>query len=404
MKMKKSCIFNMLNINDVSVFCKKKLNFFSKNETFCIKNQYKQSIKNVKKINFFLFVNNFFSYFTFFFKSRIFYNRIRMIRILLIFLCGFITVFEIVGQQDPQYSQYMFNQFAVNPGSAGSNEAICINGVHRSQWVGITDVNSGLKGHPVTYAFTVNAPFTINVKEKATLHGFGVTVMSDQIGFTQNISAGLSYAYRMNLGFGDNAGRLGIGVSGMVLNNAFNAQWHTPNGRWEEDPNIPAENASDVGFDMGFGIFYRAERVYVGVSATHLFEPTLSYERANYRMRRHYYATAGCTLPLQNPAWEASPSLMAYSDMVSTQFTANINFIYNKRVWGGVGYRLNDAIIAMIGFDLFNGVKIGYSFDYTYTNLRNSFTLGGSHEIVVGYCFNLIRDKVVRKYKSVRFL
>jgi len=340
----------------------------------------------------FLFVNNIFSYFTF--LNQIFqkeeYDR-GMRRLLIGFLCGFIMLFDITAQQDPQYSQYMFNHLAVNPGYAGSHDAICLNAVHRQQWVGI-------EGAPITSVFTVNSPFRMF----GASHGIGLAVMSDQIGFDQNVSAGLDYAFRFSLG--NAPGKLGIGISGIFLNKALKATWKIPGGNPDLDPSIPGPNESVSGFDLGFGVFYRADNVYLGLSATHLLEPTLSYDKAKYPLKRHYYATAGCVLPLNNPVWEVAPSLMAYSDGTASQFTANMNIMYNKKIWGGVGYRLNDAVIAMVGVDLFNGVKVGYAFDYTYTSLHNFVSAGGSHEVMVSYCFNLVKEKVVKKYKSVRFL
>ena len=319
-----------------------------------------------------------------------------MRRLLIGLLCGFIMLFDIVAQQDPQYSQYMFNQMAVNPGYAGSHDVICLSAVHRQQWVGID-------GAPVTSVFTANAPF----KMFGANHGVGLMVMSDQLGFDQNVSGGLNYAYRFPLG----QGKMGIGISGMFLNKALNATWKVPPGAEfthpDSDPAIPNPNESVMGFDMGLGVFYRAENVYLGLSSMHLLEPALKYKEkpdAKYTSKRHYYAIAGCVLPLNNPAWEMAPSLMVYSDGTSAQFTANVNMMYNKKIWGGAGYRLNESIIAMVGVDLFNGVKVGYSFDYTYTSLRNYISAGGSHEVMVSYCFNLVKEKVVKKYKSVRFL
>jgi type IX secretion system PorP/SprF family membrane protein len=302
-------------------------------------------------------------------------------------------IFDIFAQQDPQYSQYMFNHMAVNPGYAGSHDVICLSAVHRQQWVGI-------EGAPVTSVFTVNAPFTMF----GASHGIGLTVMSDQIGFQQNVSAGLNYAYRISLG----PGKLGIGITGIFLNNALNAEWHVPGGvDWNSDPSIPNEKRSTMGFDMGIGVFYRADNVFFGISSTHLLEPVLKdadKQEAKYILKRHYYATAGCMLPLNNPAWEVAPSMLVCSDGTASQFIANANIMYNKKFWGGVGYRLSESFIAMIGVDLFNGVKVGYSFDYTYNSLRSYMTAGGSHEVVVSYCFNLVKEKVVKKYKSVRFL
>ncbi len=314
---------------------------------------------------------------------------IRMRRLLFGILCGFTMVFDIFAQQDPQYSQYMFNQLAVNPGYAGSHDAICASVVHRQQWV-------GMDGAPVTSVFSANAPFRLF----GLNHGIGVTVMSDQLGFSKDISVGLDYAYRISLG----PGKLGIGISGLFLNKALAATWYIPNANWKDDYAIPLENESVMGFDMGFGLFYRSERTYLGISTTHLLEPKMKYENpsSNFTLKRHYYASAGCLIPLRNPAWEFAPSLMVYSDGTASQLSANVNVMYNKKFWGGVGYRLNDAVIGMIGIQLFNGLKIGYSYDYSYTDVRHYSS--GSHEIVVSYCFNLVKEKVVQKYKSVRFL
>ena len=310
-------------------------------------------------------------------------------------MCGFITLFDIVAQQDPQCSQYMFNQMAVNPGYAGSHDVICLTAVHRQQWVGI-------EGAPVTPVFTVNAPF----KMFGANHGVGLTVMSDKVGFNTDVSAGLSYAYRLSLG----SGKLGIGVNGIFLSKALSAKWYIPHGTstmmvdWNLDPSIPQEDESTMGFDMGIGIFYRADKVYFGLSSTHVLEPNLNYDEANFQLKRHYHAAVGVVLPLNNPMWELAPSMMLNSDGTASQFTTNVNIMYHKKVWGGVGYRLNDAIIAMIGVDLFSGLKVGYAFDYTYTGMRQYFSAGGSHEVMVSYCFNLVKEKVVKKYKSVRFL
>jgi len=312
-----------------------------------------------------------------------------MKRLLICFLCGLTTVFDIIAQQDPQYSQYMFNQMAVNPGYAGSREAICLAAVHRQQWV-------GFPGAPVTSVFTVHTPVRLFGAE----HGFGLMVRSDRSGFNQDVSAQLSYAYRMALG----PGKLGIGASGMFLNRALNAEWRIPGGSWEQDPSIPGQNESVIGYDMGLGVFYRAERVHFGISTSQLLQSGLNYERASDRLRRHYYAMAGSVLPMGSPEWEVAPSIMAYSDGTSTQFTANVNIIYNGRIWGGMGYRIGSSIIAMVGFDLFNGVKIGYAFDYTHTSIRNHLSAGGSHEIMLSYCFTLIRERIVQGYRSVRFL
>ncbi|MDR1673370.1 MAG: type IX secretion system membrane protein PorP/SprF [Bacteroidales bacterium] len=320
-----------------------------------------------------------------------------MKRLVTIILCGLTVFFDnAVAQQDPQYNQYMFNQLTVNPGYAGSRDAICATLLHRQQWVGIS-------GAPVTSVFTVHTPFRLFGHE----HGVGLTIVNDVLGFNKDLSISVSYAYRMNVG----PGKLGIGVSGTFLNKALSASWHIPaGGAPEQDEAIPAPNQSVMGFDMGLGAFYRSERAYLGLSTTHLLQPKVKYMNAQEEktsksalvLKRHYYAIGGCLIPLKNPAWELDPSLMAYSDGTASQVTANVNVMYNKKIWGGLGYRLNDAIIAMVGVDLFSGLKVGYSYDYSLSDVRRYS--GGSHEITVNYCFNLFKEKIIKKYKSVRFL
>ena len=297
-------------------------------------------------------------------------------------------LFDIIAQQDPQYSHYMFNNMAFNPAYAGSQEAICLTAVHRQQWI-------GFPGAPATSVFTAHTPFRLFGAE----HGFGLVMISDQLGFNTDFGAKLNYSYRLPLG----NGKLGIGISGMFLNKALNAEWKTFGGDWTNDPAIPDPSESVTGYDMGLGVFYRAERIYMGISSTNLLQSGLRYEKNVGYLKRHYYATAGATLPLGNPAWEVAPSVMAYSDGVVTHFSINANVIYNGKVWVGAGYRIS-SVVAMVGFDLFNGVKIGYAFDYTHTTMKSHFTAGGSHEIMLNYCFTLIKERIARGYRSVRYL
>ncbi|MDR1866419.1 MAG: type IX secretion system membrane protein PorP/SprF [Bacteroidales bacterium] len=311
-----------------------------------------------------------------------------MKRSLFVLLCAAMFFDNIVAQQDPQYSQYMFNQLAINPGYAGSRDAICATALHRQQWVGI-------KGAPVTSVFSAHMPFRLFGGD----HGAGLNITSDELGFNQDLSIGLNYAYRIDVG----PGKLGIGLSGIFLNKALSATWYIPptgSGYAPpvDDEAIPEENASEMGFDMGFGLFYRSDRAYLALSTTHLLQPEMNHTT----LKRHYYANAGCVIPLKNPVWELDPSLMAYSDGTASQVTVNVNIMYNKKMWGGLGYRLNDAIVGMIGIDIFDGLRVGYSYDYSYTDVRRYS--GGSHEIVINYCFNLIKEKIIKKYKSVRFL
>ena len=290
------------------------------------------------------------------------------------------------AQQDAQFSQNMFNRLVINPGYAGSNNAICSNLLGRQQWV-------SFPGAPKTFLLSVDAPVKM-------LHGgVGLNVMQDQLGFDKTIIANLIYAYRMPLG----PGELGLGLNGGMVNKSLNGAWVAIDGH-ETDAAIPKNGVSDLVFDMGFGIYYNiSEELYFGISSTHLPASTITATDLNFDLSRHHYIMAGYNYPLpSNPMIELKPSVFVKTDAASTQIDVNCNVMYNKTFWGGVSYRVDDAIAAIVGFQHSSGIRIGYSYDLTTSSIKNYSS--GSHEIMLGYCFKLPEKSNLQKYKNVRFL
>jgi type IX secretion system PorP/SprF family membrane protein len=311
----------------------------------------------------------------------------------IVFALTFLTFIVVAnGQQDPQYSQNMFNTMSVNPGYAGSNDAICASLIHRQQWV-------GFDGAPVTSDFNVNAaikPFKVN-------SGIALGVMKDKLGYDNDIDLKFAYAYRASVG----DGKLGIGVGVEVLNKSLNATWTVPeSGGFTQptgDPSIPKEKESATVVDFSAGVFYRTEKLYLGVSSTHLRQAEINYEvETKPFLARQYYLTTGYTIALPNPLFELQPSVFVKSDGKTTQLDLNTCVLYNKRFWGGLSYRLNDAVVGMVGVELSNGLKLGYSYDFTISDMHKNSS--GSHEFMIGYCFSVKKDKAPQKYKSIRFL
>ncbi|HEX3009272.1 MAG TPA: type IX secretion system membrane protein PorP/SprF [Bacteroidales bacterium] len=302
------------------------------------------------------------------------------------------SLVAVKAQQDPQFSQNMFNTMAINPGYAGSNDAICATALHREQWV-------GFKGAPSTSLFNVNAaikPFKIN-------SGIAIGVMRDNKGYDNDINLNLGYAYRLNVGDGK---MLGIGVGVEMLNKSLEAEWHVPeSGNFtspDTDPLIPNKSESEMVYDFSAGVFYRTEKLYIGASSMHLRQAELGYQKGTATLARHYYLTSGYTITLTNPAFELLPSVFLKSDGKTTQLDVNTSVLYNKKFWGGLSYRLNDAIVGMVGIELSSGIKFGYAYDFTISDIgKNS---GGSHEFMVGYCFSVKKEKQPQRYKSIRFL
>jgi type IX secretion system PorP/SprF family membrane protein len=315
-------------------------------------------------------------------------NMIRFYLILFLTLLFKITI----AQYDEQFSQYMYNQLDYNPGSAGSKEAICLSALSRQQWVGFG------KGAPTTSVFSANMPI------KLINSGIGLTVVNDVIGFNNNLGLKIDYAYRMDVNNG--MGKIAFGISGGFLNNTLKgAKWTFPADESQQDGSVPSTDDSGMAFDLGLGIFYKTENLYLGVSSTHILQPSIKYKNSNsatFLNSRHYFLTAGYNLGLKNPLFDFQPSLLIVSDGSSSSVDLNSVILYNKRIWGGVTYRVKSAVIGMIGIELMSGLKIGYSYDFSTTDL--SKYNNGSHELMVSYCFTIAKEKIPHKSKSVRFL
>jgi len=297
----------------------------------------------------------------------------------------------VLSQQDPLSSHYMFNTQTYNPGVAGTSGMICATALNRQQWI-------GFKGAPSTTIFNINAPiapFRIN-------SGIGLLVESDNVGFDKDINLSVAYSYITLLG----QGKLGIGINLGMLNKTLSPDWEIPFGDDftppSGDPLIPENKESFVAFDAGLGLYYTTDKYYAGLSVTHLNQPKIKFSKGTPYVSRHYYFTAGYTLQLPNPSLELLPSVFAFSDGKVTQFTVSSLVRYNKKVWGGVSYRAGDALIGIIGFELYNGLRIGYAYDFPLSDIRKNTS--GSHEFIVNYCFDLSLGKSPMKYKSIRFL
>lgn len=311
------------------------------------------------------------------------------------------------GQQDAQFTQNMFNRFAVNPGVAGSNEAICGTLIGRQQ-------NIGFEGHPQTNSFSAEGAF--NDPWLGLSHGAGLTVWQDKLGAENTFSATLSYAYRQSL-FGG-VGELGIGVNGGILNKSINSTWVSPEGDGTEDPAIPDAGTSDLTFDLGFGVYYHTENLYVGLSSTHLvpgsIEATGSVGNPNvgfkeweqdFDLTRHYYIMAGYNYRLENnPDFELQPSVFVKSDAASTQLDLNCNLLWKQTFWGGLSYRVQDAAAVLLGMHIAQvpGLSAGIAYDITTSELARHSS--GSAELMIKYCHKISTEPKMEKYHSVRFL
>lgn len=292
------------------------------------------------------------------------------------------------AQQDPQFTQFMFDKLSVNPGYAGISNELCLTGFYRQQW-------TGFDGAPTTIMFQGHAPITsIN-------SGVGLTLFNDELGQeSSNIIRG-HYSYHFkNVG----TGKLGLGLSvGYVSKSLGNDKWLAIDDVGS-DTSIPDNGTSSGTLDFSFGAFYKADKFYLGLSSTHLHEGEL--KDLSIGTARHYYLMAGYEYAL-SPSVDLLPNILMKSDAASTQIDINVIGMYKDMIWLGVSGRADDAIAPMIGYrhELNEGlgaIKIGYSYDVTMSELNNYSS--GSHEIMINFCKKLKKPLPPQIYKNVRFL
>jgi len=302
----------------------------------------------------------------------------------------FLTSFSlsIKAQQDAQFSQNMFNILSVNPAFAGADKDIFVSAINRQQWVGFENA-------PVTTVFNISTP----IRFMGADHGVGLTILSDKLGFEKNTAMHFSYAYQKKL----SKGSLNIGLSFGFQNNSLEGNWFVPDGDGftspEDDLGSASVDDSKLVFDLGLGFYYKTDNFYVGTSVSHLNKPNIGYnENIETYLARHYYVMAGYRYDL-NESWEILPSIFYKTDAVVSQIDINTNIRYNKKIWGGVSYRVDDAIVGMLGVLFNNGIQIGYAYDISTSKIAK-----GSHEFLLAYRFNTKLEKRNQQYKSIRFL
>ena len=286
--------------------------------------------------------------------------RTKIFLILLIF-----TAFTGFAQQDAQYTQYMYNTININPAYAGSRGAMSIFAMHRTQWV-------GLDGAPVTNVASINTPLNDNNL------GLGVSFINDKIGPTNEttISTDFSYTIRTSETY-----KLSFGIKATA--NLFNLDISKLNPA-EIDPSIQnIENKFSP--NIGAGLYLHSDKAYVGISIPNFIESDRydDNEIAIFKERINYYLIGGYVFDI-NSTLKFKPAVLTKMVIgAPLQVDLSGNFMFNEKFVVGVAYRWSAALSAMVGFQVSDGMYIGYGYDRETTRLSNYNS--GSHEIFLRY-------------------
>ena len=286
------------------------------------------------------------------------------IKLLLFLLIG--TAFSALAQQDAQFTQYMYNTINVNPAYAGSRGAVSVFGLYRTQWI-------GMDGAPQTGAFSIHTPISdSNV-------GLGLSFVTDKIGPVQEnkISADFSYTVPTS-----ETWKLSFGLKASA--NLFNLDVTKLNPQNANDPSL-TNLSNEFSPNIGAGIYWHSDKSYIGLSVPNFIETTQYNDNdiTIYQERLNYYLMGGYVFQIA-PTVEFKPAFLV--KMVSgapLQTDLSANFLINEKFTIGGAYRINAAASAMAGFQITDGLFIGYGYDFETTELKNYNS--GSHEFFLRF-------------------
>ena len=277
----------------------------------------------------------------------------------------FLGILGASAQQESQYSQYMYNTMTFNPAYTGSREVLSAMGLYRSQWV-------GLDGAPKTMNFSLQSPLGYGA------NALGLNVVSDQIGPTKNAGLTVNYAYTI---MANEDLKISFGLAGGFEN--FEVDYSKLN--MENQDIYMTGKESQFSPNVGAGVYFHTFNWYVGLSAPKLLKSNFFDDTSNsvYSSKSHVYLMGGYVFDI-NPYLRFKPAVLAkYVEGAPIAVDMSANFLINDKFTVGGAYRWDAGVSALAGFQITDGLQVGYAYDFDTTKL--SHYNSGSHEIFLRY-------------------
>jgi|TARA_B110000971_G_scaffold76150_1_gene78199 type IX secretion system PorP/SprF family membrane protein len=290
-------------------------------------------------------------------------------RNLVILLLTMLFALQMNAQQDPQYTQYMYNMNIINPAYTGSTEGLAVGALYRSQWV-------GLDGGPETFTFNIHSPIGKQV-------GLGLSVISDQIGPVKETNAYVDFSYTIPVG---TVTKLAFGIKGgFTFHDIGLADVITI------DPNDPffENNINETTPNIGAGVyFYKPNKYYISASVPNILNGVhLDTNGTKIGSEtEHFFAAAGYVFDLSENFKLKPHALLKYATDAPLSYDINANVFMYDLVEIGVGYRLQDSFSGMINFQVYDNLRIGYAYDAIRSDLN--IVTNSSHEIFINFDLN----------------
>lgn len=289
----------------------------------------------------------------------------KILSILLVLICVLLCSKEANAQQDPQYTQYMYNMNVVNPAYAGSKESISFTALYRTQW-------AALDGAPTTFTFSGNGPLNDKI-------GLGLSAVRDELGPVKETNLYADFSYTLQVGattklaLGLKAGATfhDVGLSGLELQDDI-------------DPAF-GQDITNVYPNIGAGAFLYADKFYIGFSVPNLLNSVhLDANETDIGSEvNHFFGTAGYVFQVAESV-KLKPSVLVKSAFgAPVSFDANINALFFEKFELGVSYRLDDSFSGLVGFQVLPELRIGYAYDAVTSDIN--VIAPSSHEIILTF-------------------
>ena len=283
------------------------------------------------------------------------------------------------GQQDPMYTQYIFNLQTINPAYAGYWQTMGVTILSRHQWV-------GLNGHPTTQTFSFQTPL------RSQNVGLGFNAVIDKVGLEKTLLLNVDYSYRVLLS--DNTS-LRFGVKAGITNYSNNLPEYVQS---DNEVDLPFQTAVENKLmpNFGFGLFLSSPKYYLSFSMPKILENNYQSNVNNYSTKsqlRHFFFAGGMMFDLSDNI-KFKPSFMTKTVAGSPfEYDLSANFLLAEKFWIGGMYRSGDAFGAIAQWIFNKSLRLGYAYDFTTTDLKNY--QNGVHEIMISYEFNLAKRIII---------
>ncbi|RTL56622.1 MAG: type IX secretion system membrane protein PorP/SprF [Sphingobacteriales bacterium] len=309
------------------------------------------------------------------------------------------------AQQRPYYTQYILNNFIINPAVAGIENYTDVKLSHRIQWEGLTDA-------PVTTYFTIQGPLHKSSFPEKTATGYhtpgenprgnaywrnytsapahagvGLTILNDKFGSLNRFAAYATYAYHVGLTPNTNlSAGISAGISQLSLNTS-NLNFAVP-----VDPAVANANTINrIKPDISAGLWLYAANYFLGLSAQQIIPDQIYFSNHPVgivpgKLVPHLFFTAGYRYSLSDDI-SALPSFqIRYIQPLPLGIDVNVKLQYQDLLWAGTSLRYKNGFAAMLGINLNQSINISYSYDYTTSALGT--VSSGTHEILIGFLLN----------------